>query len=201
MSLYDVIAASHGGRCIALLAQRFRIGEENAGVVLHDLLKLLSSALDEAIGQPETLKGLLGELGQGPFGNVLTHAGTFNDAKLRDHGQRLLFRIMPGAAVTNDRLREIAAAGGLTESILTRMMPIVVLLMLAAIRAKAERRMRQILATRRGSRLANHVSDPYSALISVIEDDEVRARRPHRGINAMQRLFVRGTARAAQTGT
>lgn len=197
MSLYDVIAASHGGRCIALLAQRFRIGEESAGIALHGLLKLLSQALDESIGRPEQLKGLLSELGQGPFGQVLADPGMFNDAALRDHGQRLLFRIMPVAAVASERLRDVAAASGLTEGVLTRMMPIVVVLMLAAIRAKAERRMRQILATRRGSRLANHVSDPYSALVAVIADDEIRARRPRRGISTMQHLFVRGGARTA----
>lgn len=201
MSLFDVIAASHGGRCIALLAGRFRLDEETAGCVLRELVRLLSRALDETIGQPEMLKGLLAELGRGPLTDVLTDPGIFNDAALRDHGQRVLFRLMPVAAITSEWLREVTAATGVPERTLTRMLPVTALLMLAALKAKAERRMREILATRRGARLANHVDDPYSALVAVIEDDEVRARRPRRDLSAIERLFVRNAARPIHTGT
>jgi hypothetical protein len=190
MSLYDTIAASHRGQCFALMARRFRIDEVQVADVIYATLRELTASLDEAICDRGRLCSFLTDLAQGDYLRVLVDDAVFSDQVLRDRGQRLVANLEGARAIDFAELEDCAYGTGVTAATARSMLPYVCVLMMAAIRHKAERPLRYVLAARRGERHVAANIDPFQALADGLAATPTVARaQPPVGI--VETLFGR----------
>ena len=178
MSLYDVMAAAHHGRCFALLGRRCRIGEDEAADGVRLLISRLLPGFEAWVSTREGLVEFLTSVGRDGYGALRDQPGVFSDQLVRDRGVRLLRAWSVEAPIDDTVLDRIGAACGIMPGEVRQVLPWVPVLMMAAFRQKLERPLRWIMADR-GHRNANSPTvDPFLALAEQVRDgvSEVRAR-------------------------
>lgn len=192
MSLYDTIAVSHRGQCFALLARRFRIDEGQVADVVYALLRELTVSLDVAIADRGRLTLFLKDLGRGDYLRLLIDDSVFADQGLRDRGLRIVAGLGAIRPLDMDDIDDRAQGTGVNPATVRQMLPFVTMLMMAAVRHKAERPLRHLLAAKRGDRAATRPSDPFMTLAQGLNQPEPAriARPPVRLVDA---LFGRGS--------
>lgn len=167
MSLYDVIAAGQNGQCFALLARRYMISEHQVAGVVRRVMDLVLPALDAWVTAPGGLVEFLETMSCGGYRRVLKVPGALNNHVEIDRGLALLRRLRQAREIDAQSLQEIAEATGVTQRILEQMLPVVCLLMMAALHVRSEKQMRDIL----GGRLGPHLTqspDPYADLAELV---------------------------------
>jgi hypothetical protein len=170
MSLYDTVAASHRGQCFALLGRRFRLDDMQVADLVYVMLKELTASLDLVISERKGLIAFLDDLGQGDYVRMLADQSVFSDQRLRDRGLLILGKISEVRPLDREAIEDMAALNYSDAATCRQMLPYVSMLMMAAIRQRAERPMRLILAAQRGDRAAQLVSDPFGTLASKLAE-------------------------------
>jgi hypothetical protein len=155
LALFDVIAAGQNGQCFALMSRRFLISEDQAADAMRGLLRALLPGFEEWISDPEGFGEFLEAMSRGGYQVALSQGSIFSQ-----RGQVLLSKFR----------RDLVAASrasGVAYPVLVQMLPFAALFLMAAIRAKAEQPMREILVQRLG-RPARQTSDPFADLAALV---------------------------------
>jgi hypothetical protein len=200
--MFDVIASAQNGLCYLSFARRYGIDEVQAEEATYFLVKSLLPALDAWISKPEGMSQFLASLSRDGYERILLDPQAFSDRILRDRGAHLIAVLSALAPPDPECVRSAELASGLPIDTLGRMLPHVGVLMMAAIRTKADAPLREILARLRGSNAyAASVRDPFAALQAVLSG-ESRQQGPVRRLlgGLLGRDPVLKPARVAQAG-
>lgn len=166
MGLYDIVSAAQGGRCFYNFGRRLQIDEARAAQTVFHLLRALRPAFDSWLARPGGGFLLLESLSSDGFESLLATTASFTDNRIRDRGYRIVSAWIASAPLRLTDLDRAVAASGLSRESLMRVLPWIAALQMGALFRAADKPMRQILARHRGQRYAEHVSEPYTALLA-----------------------------------
>ena len=180
MCLFDQIAASQHGRCIANLAMRFGVGEAAAGIAVTHLVDAMTPGLDAWISSDDGMIEFIGVLSRTNFDGVRLDPMRFADPAMRELGDRLVKAWRGAARFDKARLHQAEFGSGMLPVKLDRLMPLVAVQLMAAIQIRAAKPMRAILARRRGQAYALGVREPFAAVLALIAGPT--SARPAKGL-------------------
>lgn len=195
MVLLDVIAAGHQGRCLQLLGSRFHLDEARTATATAYLIRALLPSFDAWISGPDGLLSFLRMMSVESDGRDLGNTAVFQDHVFRDRGFRILDELRAVEELDPNAIQEALDKSGIDVDTAARMMPYVAVLMMAAIRQRCERELRQLLAAKRGRSYAGSVADPFAAAIEMLGAGLVEERS---GAGLLSQLFRRGGAGEAR---
>lgn len=165
MSLYDVIASAQQGQCYANLARRFGVEEDQAADAVYHLIRAMLPGLGAWISTKDGLLELLASFSGDGYEQALLSADAMADRPLRDRGAALVTALKERVPLDPDCIRSAATESGLAAEMLSRLLPYAAVLMMAALRQKADQPMRAVLARLRGSNAyAATIRDPAGAM-------------------------------------
>lgn len=166
MGLYDIVSAAQGGRCFYNFGRRLQIDEARAARTVFHLMRALRPSFDSWLARPGGGFLLLQSLSSDGFETLLSTTASFTDNRIRDRGYRIVSAWIASAPLRLAELDQAVAASGLSRETLMRSLPWIAALQMGALFRAADKPMRQILARHRGQRYAEHVSEPFTALLA-----------------------------------
>jgi hypothetical protein len=149
------------------MSRRFLISENQAADATRGLLRALLPAFEEWISDPEGFGEFLEAMSRGGFQVALSQGSIFSNQFERQRGQVLLTKFRRARELDAQDLIAASRASGVAYPVLVQMLPFAALFLMAAIRAKAEQPMREILVQRLG-RPARQSSDPFADLAALV---------------------------------
>jgi hypothetical protein len=165
MGLYDIVAASQGGRCFYNLGRRLQIDEMRAAAVTWHLFRALRPSIESWLARPAGGHLLLEGLGRERFDLLLGETANFTDGRIRDRGYRIVSQWIASAPLDLAELDRAVAVSGLSREALMRVLPWIAALEMGALQRAADKPLRAILARLRGKRFAEHAASPALAIL------------------------------------
>jgi hypothetical protein len=123
-NLYDILRSAHGGQALENLASQFNITPEEADVAVKAVLQELSGGFLKHASGPAALGSFLGGLGQGHFRAAFADPAAAQ-ATAEKGGDRLS-EILGSTAAKDEIVEKAANATGLSQDMLSRMLPVIV---------------------------------------------------------------------------
>ncbi len=169
MKIYGCMAAAQQGRAFYHLGRRYQIGERAAGEVVRLLLPELLACLHAWTTTPEGMASFLSQLSGEDYLRIYHETNGISDRAARELGLALIIQLVAARQLSLPSLENAAKAVGLEVNDIARMLPAIVVLMVAAIRIVAEGPFRQTLSRLENSpQLGNAVPDPFARLAQIV---------------------------------
>jgi hypothetical protein len=123
-NLYDILRSAHGGQALENLASQFNITPEEADVAVKAVLQELSGGFLKHASGPAALGSFLGSLAQGHYREAFADPAAAQ-ASAQKGGDRLS-EILGSSAAKDEIVERAANATGLSQDMLSRMLPVIV---------------------------------------------------------------------------
>lgn len=192
MGLFDVVAASQQGLAFDNLARRFRATPQQTSIVVEALVAALMLSIDEHLKDPLRAAALLERLDDASLAGTFEATTLPADAIVREQGLSLLADISQSRDIPARAIVDAAMRSGLSTSDVERLLPIVAVMTMSAIRHRATEQIRGLLGTiwKSPSRAAK-ASHPFSELAKIVREPSA-ARQS--GSSLIANLFARHQA-------
>jgi len=124
-NLQDILQSAQGGKAAQNLAQRFGISTEQASSAIEALVPALATGLQQALKNPGSLSGLLGQLSAGLHQSSFQNADSAHSDAAISGGSSILSQILGDPSVVGQIAQQASRITGLRPDLLARMAPVV----------------------------------------------------------------------------
>jgi hypothetical protein len=133
MNILDSILNHQDGAAVQQLSQQFGLGNDQTVSALSALVPQLASGVQQNIQQPGGLQSLLGALAAGQHDQYLSNPSRLGDPSTMADGNSILGHIFGSTSATRDVAANAAAQTGLSQGVLTRMLPLAATLVMGSL--------------------------------------------------------------------
>jgi len=184
MSLYGSIAAAQQGRAFENLGRRFCADEGAVAEFVRIVLTPLLAGLRGWVASREGMAAFLRQLSRDDFIELYKCSAGMSDFAARELGLGVLANLTSVHDFDPDVLSRAADASGVRTADVERMLPFIAVLLMAALRFRVEKPVRQVLSElEKNPSLGNAVKDPFAALADVVDNPgQKRDRRQPKGM-------------------
>ncbi len=133
MNILNAVLGADDGRAVGTLAQQFGLSNDQAASALGALLPALAGGLQRNVSQPGGLESLLGALAGGGHGRYLDDPSLIGSESSVMDGNAILGHILGSKDVSRSVASNAAAATGLGEGLLKKMLPLVAAMAMGAL--------------------------------------------------------------------
>ena len=124
-NLQDILQSAQGGKAAENLAERFGISTEQANAAIQALVPALSTGFQQALQNPASLSGIVGQLSAGLHQAAFQNAASAHSDGAMSGGTTLLSQIFGDPNVLGQIAQQASRVTGLRPDLLARMAPVI----------------------------------------------------------------------------
>jgi hypothetical protein len=133
MNIVEMIARSHNGQGLDLLAQQFGLDRRQTLEAVAELAPLVTAGVRQNTRQDDGLVSLLEALGGGRHERYMDDDDAVQFEHVRDDGNAILGHLFGGKQVSREVAMHASGSTGIGEAILKKMLPVIASMVLGAI--------------------------------------------------------------------
>jgi len=139
MNMLDLLRSAQGGQGIENLARQFGLGSEQTESVLKTVLPALSAGFKQSSRSQDGLAGILQGIQGTNYEDVFDDPSALQRDDVRSRGNDVLGQIFGSKEVSRDVAQRTEFASGIGSSIVKKMLPVIVSMVMGGMQKNASR--------------------------------------------------------------